>query len=175
MEHARIQADLEHLVDTVSMDYFFQGQEDDNTLSQLVVRDHNSKWTRCFVVPRKGAHPWVIDEVVRVLKQVGHRKFVFKSDNEPAILDLKDEVTKRLRIEGFEIIPEHPPVGESQANGVVERAAQSGEGLIRVHQTIVEEKYGVALSSDHPLRPGLVMHAGRILTRYEFSKDGRTA
>ncbi len=106
MEHMQIHADLEHLVDTISMDYFFQGQEDDQTLSQLVVRDHNSKWTRCVVVPGKGSHPWVIEEVVRTLKQIGHRKFIFKTDNEPAILDLKDEVMKQMRLDGFEIIPE---------------------------------------------------------------------
>ena len=162
MEHAQVQADLEHLVDTVSMDYFFQGQEDDQTLSQLVIRDHSSKWTRCVVVPRKGSHPWVIDETVRTLKQIGHRKFIFKSDNEPAILDLKEEVTKQLRLDGFEIIPEHPPVGESQANGVVERAVQSCSGMIRVHKAMVEEKYGLALESEHPLLPWLVMHACRL-------------
>ena len=100
MEHEKMHADLEHLVDTISMDYYFQGQEDDATLSQLCLRDHNSKWTRCFVVPRKGSHPYVVDEVVRSLKQIGHSKFIFKTDNEPALLDLKDEVTKKMRQDG---------------------------------------------------------------------------
>jgi hypothetical protein len=175
MEHQQMQADLEHLVDTISFDYYFQGQEDDATLSQLCIRDHNSKWTRCFVVPRKGSHPYVVDEVVRTLKQIGHSKFIFKSDNEPALLDLKDEVTKQMRKDGFEVIPEHPPVGESQSNGVIERAVQSCGGLTRVHKAMVEERYGHALESEHPLLPWLVMHMGSILTRFEYAKDGKTA
>ena len=133
MEHEKMHADLEHLVDTISMDYYFQGQEDDATLSQLCIRDHNSKWTRCFVVPRKGSHPYVVDETVRSLKQIGHSKFIFKTDNEPALLDLKDEVVKRMRQDGFEVIPEHPPVGESQSNGVVERVMRGHDSRTQSH------------------------------------------
>jgi hypothetical protein len=42
MEHQKMHADLEHLINTVSMDYYFQGQEDDETLKQLCIRDHRS-------------------------------------------------------------------------------------------------------------------------------------
>ena len=175
MEHEKMHADLEHLVDTISMDYYFQGQEDDATLSQLCIRDHNSKWTRCFVVPRKGSRPYVVDETVRSLKQIGHSKFIFKTDNEPALLDLKDVVVKRMRQDGFEVIPEHPPVGESQSNGVVERSVQSCGAMTRVHKAMVEESYGLELPSERPLLPWLVMHVGSVLTRFEYSTDGKTA
>ena len=86
LEHAKIYADLEHLLNTLSMDYYFAGQDGDETLSQLCLRCHNSKWTRCFVVPRKGPHPWVITTLVDAIKQMGYKRFVFKSDNEPALL-----------------------------------------------------------------------------------------
>ena len=38
LDHAQIHADLEHLLNTLSLDYHFEGQDGDETLSQICLR-----------------------------------------------------------------------------------------------------------------------------------------
>ena len=62
------------------------------------------------------------------IKRLGHRRMLFKSDQEPSILALKEAVTEVM---GIEVIPEESPVGESQSNGNIERAVRTVKGQIR--------------------------------------------
>eukprot|EP00969_Alexandrium_andersonii_P191942 8477251-Alexandrium_andersonii.AAC.1 len=52
---------------------------------------------------------------------LGHRKVVLKSDQEPSIMALK-EAARRECGTSVEATMEESPVGESESNGVAERA-----------------------------------------------------
>jgi hypothetical protein len=108
-DHKRLAADREHLIDAISIDYAFFGEQ---------FREHRGRWTEALAVPCKGgADAWVADMV----RRTGLKKVIFKSDHEPSILDLKNKVSVELGGD-FEIIMEQSPVEEHEGNGTIERA-----------------------------------------------------
>jgi hypothetical protein len=55
-----------------------------------------------------------------VIESLGHSRVILKSDQEPAILSLKDAVKSEARID---IVMEESPEYESKSNGEVERVS----------------------------------------------------
>ena len=75
-----------------------------------------------MLVPRKGTGiPWIAKRAARFIDQLGHNTVTLRCDNEPAIEAVAREITQ-ARQEGSQTVPERPPVGDSQSNGVIERA-----------------------------------------------------
>jgi hypothetical protein len=175
--HKRLDAEKEHTIPTVSMDYCFMGQvDDDKTLPILGIRDHRHKVTYSHVVPSKGTkHPYSVGQVVHDIDQLGYSKLILKNDQEPAIVDLQKQVIVELKEKGIECIPENSPVSESQSNGVIERGIQDIEGQVRVLKDMLDQKYNRKIESTHPILPWLVNHAGVLITRFQVGVDGRTA
>ena len=73
------------------------------------------------------------------------------------------------------MVVENSPVHSSKSNGVIERAVQTVQGMVRTMRSALEEKWGVELPIDHPIWPWLVEYAAFLLTRGEVGKDGKTA
>ena len=111
------------------------------------------------------------------LKEIGLEgaDIVFKSDQEPALKDLLNNIGARRsaksKIEQIEVedvpagcgqeavgrtIHESSPVGSSQSNGFIERAIQDVEGQIRTMKLDFESHLGEKIPSDHNLIPWLV-------------------
>ena len=128
--HKRLDAEKEHTIPIVSMDYCFMGQADnDKALPILGIRDHRHKMTYAHVVPGKGTkHPYSVGPVVHDIDQLGYSKLILKNDQEQAIVDSQKQVLTELKEKGIECIPENSPVSESQSNGVIERGIQDIEG-----------------------------------------------
>ena len=61
-----------------------------DNLPVMVMKDHRSRMRWSWIVIRKGREAWIIDTMTDTLKRLGHAKFIFKSDQEPAILALKE-------------------------------------------------------------------------------------
>ena len=141
----------------------------------IVSRDKESRMTMAHVVPRKGGdQEWVADQFCRDLLKLGHNSdLILKSDQEPAVVDLLREVA-RLRGSKKTIL-EQSPVGDSRANGMVERAIQSVGKLLRVHKLAIENKIGQKLFVKHALFAWLVEHVADVLNRFVVSADGKTA
>ena len=70
-----------------------------------------------------------------MLDNLGYGEIIMKTDQEPAILELKD-VVRRSRQE--DIIPEESPVTspveDSRSNGFIERAIQTVQGQSRQYK-----------------------------------------
>ena len=84
----------------------------------MVARDinHESVGTGMLfarVVPSKGVQPYAVKSLSADIAPLGYSEFVFKSDNEPSIVALKDAV-KLERPE--RIVMEASPVHESKSN-----------------------------------------------------------
>ena len=60
----------------------------------IVTRDRKSKIVTAHVVEEKGANEYAVKRLSQDLKLTGYRKIIFKSDNEPAIIALKQGVKK---------------------------------------------------------------------------------
>ena len=113
------------------------------------------------------------EQVCRDLKKFGIRgDVVFKSDQEPALVDLLNQICS-LRA-GSRACTTHSGVGDSKGNGLAERAVQSVEEMIRVHKLALETRIGAKLPCVHPMMAWLVEHSADVLNRYNMGKDGRT-
>ena len=121
--------DQVHEIPHIACDYCFLGDdggkegEEKETLIVQVAVDLNTKCIFAHAVPRKGiAHVHGAEEICKDIDALGYKDVVFKTDNEPAMHTLQEEVKSR-RVD--RTILENTPVGESQSNGKVERTIRT--------------------------------------------------
>ncbi len=104
----------------IGLDYaFLRESESDETLTILVMKDRDSKTIFADVVEIKGRGiEGTVENVVRNIARLGYKKVILCSDQEPAILDLIEGIIAARK---EPTIPQNSPVGESQANGLVQK------------------------------------------------------
>ena len=168
--HGKAREDRE--LPQVGMDYFYMGHRGAaECLPCIAVKDYDSKAIYSHVVQKKGAHGNMVRRVVNDLHNLGHKRLVLKSDQEPALQDLAKAVKENF---AGDIIPEVSPVGESQSNGSVEAGIKSVGGMIRTLKSAMERNYKIKLKKEHPIMAWIVEHAGYLLTYYGHGRDGKT-
>ena len=143
------QEDLEG-VPHVSMDYGFLGEweSEEQVSAVLVIRERRHKMTWAMLVPRKGTEfPWIAKRAARFIDQLRHNTVTLRCDNEPATEALAREVAQ-ARQEHSQTVPERPPVGESESNGVIERAVGLVAGQARTLKAALEHRIGVKVPPD---------------------------
>ena len=112
----RRREESENEVPVISIDYMFMGEGKEDAEAEegkgkeekksrkeigmpiLVMKDRKSKAVYASVVPEKGKCPYAIKRLSRDISQFGYNRLIIKSDQEAAIMDLKDRV-KRERQE----------------------------------------------------------------------------
>ena len=92
-------------------------------------------------------------ELGRVIDFMGYRRLVLKSDQEPAVKDLKMAVKTE---KGVDIMLEESPAYDSRSNREVERAIQTVQGQVRAIKDAVEARYGEKLKPEDHIMPWLV-------------------
>ena len=131
------------------------GQEEAQAvLPMLAVKYHESRMTSAHVVERKGPMDSTARRLVVDLDWLGLRRLVFKSDQEPSILALKQAVRESMPT--IEFVMEESPVEEHQSNGTIEVTVRE-------------------MQNRHPILAFLVEHAGRLMSSYQVGRDERTA
>ena len=68
-------------------------------------------------------------------------------------------------------VPEHSHVGESQSNGMTERAVQLVEDQARVLKAALEDRLGCAVPLTHAVMHWLIRHAAYLLTKFHVGGD----
>ena len=124
-----------------------------------------------------GEMQWLVKDMSNELKAWGHpgsdgNHLILKSDNEPAIVAVREALG---RFHGGRIIPESPPKGESQSNGVIEEAGKTVREFTRVLKEQVEDKAKIKQNCDDVLVQWMTRWAAMLVSRYLVGKDGRTA
>ena len=69
-----------------------------------------------------GPDTFSVNFILACLNETGYKRLILKSDNEPAILALKNEV--KAQAKDVEIIMQESPTGDHSANGSVEVAVR---------------------------------------------------
>ena len=88
-----LNTDPDEKLPTLSIDYGFMSKKgEDGAMPMLCVKEKHSKKHAASVVDAKGATDYATSFLVGVIKELAYKRIVFKSDNEPAILALKDKV-----------------------------------------------------------------------------------
>jgi hypothetical protein len=156
------------------IDYAFikeQGQED--SLTVIVMKDRESKAVFANVVELKGRGiDGTINRVLENIRRLGYKRIVIKSDQEPALTDLVNGI---IEARDDETIHEHSPVGESQSNGVVERAVRSAKDQIRTLKLALQARIKRKIPQKHAMMTWLVEHAGDCITKWQANHDGKTS
>ena len=164
--------------EVLALDYMYMtsgnGEPEDNGLRGmpiLAMKDRSTGDIASHVVPTKGDHWFAIKMVRAEIGYLGHKRVTLKSDQESAMLTLKEAV-KRESPEDVSL--EESPVGESQSNGMVERAIQEIQGQVRTLRDAWESRYGCRMQEDNHAVPWMVRHAGNLLSRGLKGQDGKT-
>ena len=138
----------------------------------LVIKDENTKRISAHVVPEKGRNAHAVKVLRHEIEILGYKKMILKSDQEPAIMALKESV-KRERDE--DIVMEESPVGESASNGSIENAVRNVQGQVRSMRDALETRYQIKINGESSCIPWMVRHAANLISRYQVGMDGRTA
>jgi hypothetical protein len=171
--------DGERTVPELHLDYCFPGEEEPGkNLTVLVARMKDNRMTMSTVIPSRTTGEFTGKRIMAFLRECGCElsKLIVKSDQEPAILALIDDMIKQRVDKGAdETIPENSPTYSHQSNGVAERAVQSVEGMIRTMRSALEERITGKLEIEDSIWPWVVEYASYLLNRMEVGKDGKTA
>ena len=156
-------------VPTISFDYLFvnnkgiftredisAGEVVRDGIKILVVKDNKTKSVFAHVVPQKGSDDkrYVVDTVTEDVVWLGHTRVIVKSDNEPAILKLVKESLRDLRVataDMEQVMEEHPPPYDSQANGAIESAVKQVRGQFKTIRRCLEKRFGHKIPVEHAM------------------------
>ena len=139
-------------IPTMSWDYMEQRGKDGKVLEEedgrnktIIGIGRENKWISAIVVKKKGIDGYAVEAIGKEIDNSGFNRVIIKSDQEPAIRALlqavKNERGDEMNIEKrVELIPEKSPVGESRANGEVERYVQTVQGQVRTLKMSLETR-----------------------------------
>ena len=95
---------------------------------------------------RKGVNEQLCRRVAEDLDNIGYKDVIVKSDQEPAIVTFIETVKA---VWNGDMALELSPVGESEANGAVEKAIQTWKGQVRTMKKALETRYEMKCSCAH--------------------------
>ena len=125
------------------------------------------------------AAQWLPDMVKADMASCGldNCMLVVKSDQEPAIKELQEEIARQRRVDGaVGTVIENSKVGDSSSNGRTERAIQEVGGMIRTLKFALEDRTGGGkIPLSHPVIPWIAKHAAAQITRYQIRASGKTS
>eukprot|EP00971_Amphidinium_carterae_P015640 308814-Amphidinium_carterae.1 len=169
----------EDAIASIGLDYAYldggDGSDRSGVFPVLVGRDTVTRWCLASLLPCKGTgHPFCVKETVRQVLAAGHTVLELRSDNEPAILDLKTKVAAELRAHKVDVRLTESAVGDSNGNGLAESAVRELKAKCRLLKLQVENLHGCSLSRESNLVPWLVRFAASTMNLGRKGRDGRT-
>ena len=159
---------------TLGTDFFHMGQSDEPVLPMIAAKEKATKMLFAHMLPSKEVGQHVVDVTKDDIEFLGLKRFVYKSDGEPAIKAVKTAVTESLPTTST-VMPEESPVEDHQANGDIENAIREIGKEIRTLKSATESKIGRRIASNHPILAWLPAHAAFLISRYAVGADGKTA
>ena len=157
------------------MDYATVGndQEGSDARKLLIGRDGHSKFTFCHLVRCKGIEDdRIVKKVLESIRKTGNTKMLLKTDGEPAIVQLQEQIIAQR---DHKTISQNPPAHDPQANGEAERAVQEVKAQLRAIKLGLEARVGEEIHVDRPILERMIPHAAQTLNRFQVGEDGRTA
>ena len=138
-------------------DNMFMGEDGTPVTTHFVVTAN--------VVPCKGpSHGFAGTALALNVLSTGHQKVILPSDQELSIVDVKHKAGTHIPTE---IVYEESPVGDSNANGSIERAIQTIQGQIRAIKGYTERQIGATIGLDSSVLKWLIRHAAWTLATFQ--------
>ncbi len=70
-----------------------QAENEEKGMPTLVLKDRKSKAIKAYDVTGNGVNDYVVRRVVKTIEELGHKRTIFKSDGESAIIDFNSELS----------------------------------------------------------------------------------
>ena len=111
------------------------------------------------------------EEMEKEINKLGYKDIILKSDGEPALKSVQEEVERRRN---DPTILENSAPGDSGAIGAAERAVQVLGGYVRVLRAGPQGRLGMVIRGSHLVMTWLVQHAADCILKYQVGEDGKT-
>ena len=161
-QHRQLSEDpVDATVPEIVLDYYFMGEESE-TAPHIVVKDRKSSAYFSTSLESKTSQ-YAVAFVAGAIQEMGYKRILTKSDNEPAIKRLKERVSECLL------------VGDSRAYGSAENAVKQVKGQFRTLKTSTEDLYRCKIDAKSCLLAWIPRHCANLMTRFKRYSDGRTA
>ena len=116
---------------------------------------------------------WIAKRAPRFIYQLGHNTVTLRCDNELAIEAVAKEIAQ-ARQEGSQTVPDRPLVGDSQSNGVIERAVGLVAGQARILKAALEHRIGTRIPLHARILCWLVEIVVYPMNWCDIGSDGKT-
>ena len=148
-------------------------EEEEDMRAILVGYDHEKSGFWALPVERKGAQEEVVKWIVDKIDEAGYAGMAvtIKSDQEPAMIALKQAIAVRRKAE---TIPIESPVRESKSNGRIERAIRTWQAQFRTMRHHLESRIAEKLKKDSAIIEWLIVWVADLLSKYKVHENGRT-
>ena len=174
-----VQSEQERNKDEIGMDYCFPRGMKEDAPKVLALRSRRDGTTIALVVPKKGLpEEWVAARIAKTIDDIGLNDvtMIVKSDGEPAMKALRGAVSRIRRAENKTgVIEEEAQRADSAGNGMIEKAVQEVEGMIRTLRKKVEMSTGATMKKGSAAMVWLIEHSASLITRYKVGADGLVA
>ena len=154
-------------MDMVAIDYASIGEGEDSHARKLLIgRDRRTKYIFCHLVKRKGMEDErIVGKLLRSITEIGNTKMILKTDGEPALVQVQEEIINRRP---QRTIPENPPAYDPQSNGAAERAVQEIKAQLRAIKLGLEARLQKELEATLPILEWMIPHAANTINRFLF-------
>ena len=172
--YKKVKHNLEHGLPTVSMDYAEVGNEDEGQAGKklLIGREDWSGHTFCHLAEYKGlGDHHIVDIVLRSLQTTGRTRINFKTDGEPAIVQLQERIISQREQDTIAV---NPQAYDPQSNVLAEKAVQDVKAQLRVLKLGLEARIEHKKLMESPILEWMIPHSADAVNRFSVGKDGRT-
>ena len=162
---------------TIGADLCFMGSAiDEDKLTTLVIVDGKSGSLFAHPSPDKAMvngeySETMITKVTEDIDSLGYDRVTFMTDKEVAMTALQARVKRRRE---KAVILQNAPKGDSQSNGLAEKAVRDIEEQVRTMRSCLEADMGARLSVSHPVFAWMVEASADYLNRFRESRPGST-
>ena len=172
MQHrAEDERESENMRVTVSLDDCLMTSDDveEDMRAILVCYDHGKKGLWAIPVERKGPQEVVVKWFVEKLDESGYAgvPVTLKSDQEPAMLSLKQAIAIRRRAE---TPPIESSVRESKPNGRIERAIRKWQEQFRTIRHHLASRIGGKLENASAIIEWMIIWVADIISKYAIQE-----
>ena len=136
----------------------------------IIMRDSKSKTIGAHFIQCKGiGDEYIVRRLMKDIDSLGYSTVTLKSDGEPALVQVLNEIKNR-RVQDTFIM--HPPAYDPQANGLIEQTVQSTMNQFRAVRLGLEQKLGRNIPEDSPILEWCLAHSVWILNNFVIGEDG---
>ena len=165
----------ETTIPAIAIDFDYLNERDDLAGTPILVSKCNRDcWICAAIVPAKAADEYAAAELKNDVICSGFTEVLVRSDNEPAVLALKESTAIVLKLAGVTVKTEESAC-TSRSNGLAESAVNGVKDAVRTNLACIVRRFGQEFPGGYPVLTWLVKYSVAMVSRCRRGPDGKTA